>query len=198
MQTCLRTLLLPLAVAAAFAQPRPMPAPKLLKAPAEWRFESMPVPPGFAPDVALSGFEEARFAPGVFDNTSVNYFTYLLAIAANGNPTLDPPALKDFLEKYYRGLSVGLARRKGQSPDPAQMLAEVATAGSGRLTAAMVFFDSFTDGRKITLNIEARVFPQTAAKRTILLLLISSQPKAHAVWTTLREIADKLDFAPEP
>ncbi|MEI9895532.1 MAG: EF-hand domain-containing protein [Chthoniobacter sp.] len=43
------------------------PTPKnavVLKEPADWRLETMSVPPGFAPDVKLSGSEEIRFAPG--------------------------------------------------------------------------------------------------------------------------------------
>lgn len=186
-----------LALAAmAMAQPRPNMTPTILKGPADWRFERMPTPPGFAPDIKLTGFEEARFAPGMFDNSSPNYLTYALVISADGAPDLDSAALKDFLEKYYRGLSTGLGRRKGQSPDPAQMNAEVAKApsGKGRYNATVTFFDSFTDGRKVTLNVEARVVPQPAAKKTGLILLISPKPKDDAVWQTLREIDAKIDF----
>jgi hypothetical protein len=179
----------------AFAQPRRDMTPTILKGPAEWRFEKMPTPPQFAPDIKLQGFEEARFAPGMFDNASPNYLTYALIISADGAPDIDNAAIKDFLEKYYRGLSVGLGRRKGQSPDPAQMVAEVSAATEkNRRNATVVFFDSFTDGRKVTLNVEARIVPQSAAKKTGLVLLISPQPKSHAVWQTLREIDRTIDF----
>jgi hypothetical protein len=178
----------------AIAQPRPNMTPTILKGPADWRFEKMPTPPGFAPDIKLTGFEEARFAPGMFDTTSPNYFTYVLVISAEGAPDLDSAALKDFLEKYYRGLSVGLGRQKGLSPDPTQMIADVAPAASdkNRRTARVTFIDTFTDGRKTTLNIEARVVP--GSKKTGLVLLISPQPKDNAVWQTLREIDGKIDF----
>jgi hypothetical protein len=157
----------------------------------------MPTPPGFAPDIQLTGFEEARFAPGMFDNTSPNYFTYVLVISADGAPDLDNAALKDFLEKYYRGLSVGLGRQKGLSPDPAQMNAEIAPAqgDKSRRTAKVTFIDTFTDGRKVSLNVEAHVVTRPAAKKTGLILLISPQPKDHAVWQTLREIDSKIAFA---
>jgi len=178
------------------AQPQRSMTPSILKEPTAWRFESMPTPPQFAPDVKLTGFEECRFAPGMFDNTSPNYLTYVFIVSADGAPDIDSAALKDFLEKYYRGLSVGLGRRKGQSPDPAQMVADVSPAASGknRSNATVKFFDSFTDGRKVTLNIEARVVPQKAAGKTGLVLLVSPQPKSHAVWQTLHEIDGKIDF----
>jgi len=182
--------------ATAIAQPRRDMSPAILQGPADWRFEKMPTPPMFAPDIKLSGFEEARFAPGMFDNSSPNYFTYVLVISADGAPEIDGSALKDFLEKYYRGLSAGLGQRKGMKPDPGQMVAEVSRAESGkrRLNATVIFFDSFTDGRKITLNVEARVVPRPEAKKTGLVLLVSPKPKTDAVWQKLHEIDGQIDF----
>jgi hypothetical protein len=181
----------------ALAQGRPPMVPSILKEPADWRFEKMPIPPGFAPDVKLSGNEEVRFAPGVFDNTSPNYFTYVLVISAEGSPDLSAAGIKDFLERYYRGLSVGVGRGRGLSPDPAQMNAEVAPASGdakGRYTAKVIFFDSFTDGRKITLNIEAHVVPRQPSGKTYLTLLISTQPRDIAIWEKLRGIEGKLSL----
>jgi hypothetical protein len=177
----------------AIAQPPPQMSPTFLKSPADWRFERMPVPPGFAPDVKFSGFEEARFAPGMFDNTSQTYLTYVLSLSLDGPPQIDPPALKDFLEKYYRGLSLVLASRKGQSPDPAQMTADVTATASG-FNAKVIFFDSFTDGRKVALNLEIREVKRPAVARTGLVILISPQPTDHQVWQKLREIGAQITF----
>src|SRR5882672_10759329 len=41
----------------AFAQ-RQQPAPTVLKSPSDWRFERLTIPPGFAPDIKWTGFEE--------------------------------------------------------------------------------------------------------------------------------------------
>lgn len=100
----------------AIAQPRPDMTPTILKGPSDWRFEKMPTPPGFARDIKLTGYEEARFAPGMFDTSSPNYFTYALVFSVDGAQDLDSAALKDFLEKYYRGLSVGLGRQRDSRP----------------------------------------------------------------------------------
>jgi len=181
--------------AAALAQPPQRMIPRILKGPADWRFEGMPTPPMFAPDIQFTGFEEARFAPGMFDTSSPNYFTYVLIISADGSPNLDRAAVKDFLEKYYRGLSAGVGRQKGLSPDRAQMVAEVAPASDpNRLNGKVIFFDTFNDGRKITLNFEGRIVPRPDAKKTGLVLLISPQPKDNGVWKTLREIDSTIDF----
>ena len=181
--------------AAALAQPPQRMTPRVLKGPAAWRFEGMPTPPGFAPDIQLTGFEEACFAPGMFDTSSSNYFTYVLIISADGSPNLDRAAIKDFLEKYYRGLSAGVGRQKGMSPDRAQMVAEVAAPEPNRLSGQVTFFDTFNDGRKITLHFEGRIVPRPEAKKTGLVLLISPQPKDNAVWQTLHEIDGTIDFS---
>ena len=165
----------------------------ILKEPAEWRLETMVIPPGFAPDVKLKGTEEIRFAPGMFDNQSDTYFTCVIAIVADGAPVLGAAEIKDFLEKYYRGLSTGRAQRTGLKVDPAQMNAVVNPVpdAEGRFVAQVDFFDSFSDGRKITLNVEAQTIPIAAKQQTCLLLLVSPTAKDNAAWQTLRGIGVK-------
>lgn len=194
-------LLAPLAVLYAAGPERPSRADAtatatILKEPADWRFEGMPLPPEFAPDIKLTGSEEIRFAPGMFDTGSSNYFTYVVAILADGVSDLGTADLKDFLEKYYSGLSTAVGRRKGLSPDPRQMRAVVNPAPSGpeakkRFAAQVIFFDCFSDGRKISLNVEALVIPRPASKQTCLILLVSPGSKDAPVWQTLREIGRK-------
>lgn len=172
------------------------PEPTLLKEPADWRFEAMAIPPGFAPDIKLTGREEIRFAPGMFDTRSSNYFSYVMVILAECAPELGAADLKDFLEKYYRGLSAAVGRGKGFSPDANQMKAVVnptpPSAESKKcFSAQVVFFDSFTDGRKITLNVEALVIPRPSSKQTCLLMMVSPSAKDAAVWQTLRDTGRK-------
>jgi hypothetical protein len=168
----------------------------VLKDPADWRFERLPIPPQFAPDIRITGFEEVRFAPGMFDTSSPNYFTYALVICAEGGPELDRAGVEDFLRKYFTGLSVGVGRGKGLKPDAAQMSAEVAGADAkNRYTAKVVFFDTFNDGRKVILNMEAHVVPRPEAKKTYLTLLVSPKGPESSVWPTLREIEKKLQFS---
>ena len=170
--------------------------PAILKEPADWRFEGMAIPPGFAPDVKLSGSEEIRFAPGMFDTRSSNYFTYVVVILADGAPELGAVEIKEFLEKYYRGLSTAVGRGKGLSPDAGQMKAVVTPSppspdAKKRFVAEVVFFDSFSDGRKINLHVEAVVVPRAASKQTCLIMLVSPSAKDAAAWQALREIGSK-------
>ena len=186
-----------LSLSPASAQPQrrgAMPAPTVLKEPTDWRFERLPMPPPFAPGVKLNGFEEARFAPGMFDTSSANYFTYVLVITADGDQGIDRACVQDFLEKYYRGLSVGVGRQKGLTPDPAQITADLSEAGTDRYKAKVTYFDTFNDGRKIVLNLEAHVVERPALKKTHLILLISPQPADAAVWQTMRGIDSRVSM----
>ena len=174
------------------------PAATILKEPADWRFERLPVPAPFAPDIKLTGFEEARFAAGMFDTSSPNYFTYVMVIAADGSPELGRSSIKEFLQKYYRGLSIGVGRGKGLTPDPAQMSAEVVPMSGederNRYTAKVAFFDTFNDGRKIMLNVEAHVISRPGAKKTYMSLLVSPLSRDSDVWQKLRGIERNIHF----
>jgi hypothetical protein len=75
------------------------------------------------------------------------------------------------------------------------MKAEVAPMQSGDgYTAKVVFFDTFNDGRKLTLNVEAHVISRSGSKRTYMTLLVSPQGRDSAIWQTLRGIEKNLHF----
>ena len=128
----------------------------------------MAVPPGFARDVKLRGKEEIRFAPGMFDHTKPDYFTCIIAITLDDERELAAADLQDFLEKYYGGLSLA---------DQAE-----------RFTAEIGFFDPFTDGRHITLHVEASQHRVPATKANGVILLVSPSAKDSEIWTNLRQI----------
>jgi HEAT repeat protein len=175
---------------------RQFATPTLLLAPVDWRFEAMPLPPRFAPKVKWTGFEEIRFAPGVFDNSSPNYFSYVIALSVNGTSAIDAAGIKDFLETYFRGLLPRVGQRKGLTVNASQIAAEIAPAQTkpktnARCQGTVAIIDTFTDGRKTTLNVEADVLPQEALKKTHVLLLLSPRARDSKIWKTLRGIRDK-------
>jgi hypothetical protein len=65
------------------------------------------------------------------------------------------------------------------------------TEASGKFNADMVFFDSFSAGRKVTLHIEAETIARPAMKRNFLILLVSPAAKDTDIWKNLREIGKK-------
>lgn len=186
----------------AFAQGRNV-TPTLLKGPENWRFEQLPIPPGFAPGIKWKGFEEARFAPGMFATGAENYFTYALAVSVEGTNTIQAAELKDFLDRYFSGLSITVGRRKELKPEPAEFGAEVKSvtsefSGLSRFTAKLPFFDTFNDGRKVLLNLEISVLPNADAAKTLVVLLISPQAAEAQVWSELRNMGQTVENAWSP
>lgn len=170
---------------------RVQPTPTMLPGPADWRFERLPIPPGFARDIPWTGYEEARFSPGMFDTNSTRHFTYALSICIDGTPEIQAKELKDFCDKYFRGLSTMVGRGKGMRPDPAVFNAEVTPRDkAGQFAAKMPFIDTFTDGRQILLNLEIDIRPQPDTKKTQIILLISPQAVDAEIWKQLRSIRD--------
>jgi hypothetical protein len=180
-------------------------SPTLLMEPYDWRFESMTLPPRFAPNVRLSGVEEIRFAPGVFDAKSPNYFTYIMALTVNGTEKVDDIVIKDFLEKYYRGLLPGVGKPKGISVLPSQITAKIApiklegenkndNKEKSRYQGRVSLIDTFTDGRDTKVNVEADVLQKPFSDKTYIILLLSPQALDSGVWSNLRAIRDKIDI----
>lgn len=169
-----------------------------LKGPANWRFERLTIPPGFAPTIKWTGVEEARFAPGMFDTKATNYFTYLLAVSVDVAAPIGAAELKEFLDKYYKGLSTAVGRGKGITPDAAFFDSKVTAnktepGATGRFTATVPFVDTFTDGRKITLHMEIAVVPDKAAKKTLLVMLTSPQAVDRPIWKELRALGQAVE-----
>jgi hypothetical protein len=193
----LKLLLLTFVFVLSFAVQAQDQTPSVLKGPADWRFEKLPIPPGFAPDIKLKGFEEARFAPEMFDIASSNYFTYAIVVTVDGTAEIGTADLKDFLDRYYRGLSLAVGRRKQLKPDVSQIDAVVTPSKSqpdakNKHDAKVPFFDTFNDGRKILLNMEISVTPKPDIKKTYIVLLISPQASNAAIWKKLHEIGNSL------
>lgn len=86
--------------------------------------------------------------------------------------------------------------RKGFTFDANEIRAELNAATEGtdakpRFAGHVVFFDSFSDGRKITLHVEATVISRTTATKACVLLLVSTREKTDRVRETLRAIGDQ-------
>ena len=53
----------------------------------------------------LKGFEEIRFAPGMFDAKSDSFFSYGFVLQCEPEPKLTDAVVKQELLTYYRGLA---------------------------------------------------------------------------------------------
>lgn len=180
-----------------FAQQK---TPVILKSPADWGFERMDFPLGFAPTINFKAFEEIRFAPGWMDTTSVNYFSYAYVVSIEGQKNFTKADIKDFLNKYYKGLCVAVGPPNKPKPDTSLVNAEVTEAAktdsssTAAFTATLPYFDTFTTGRKITLHLEIDCTVKASSNRTYLTVLVSASKDNKTVWDKLHEVKKGIVF----
>ncbi len=187
---------LTLVFAAIAAQPQPKLQSELLPpTPDDWRFERIDFPLPFAPELKYQGFEELRFAPGMFKPESETYFTYIFAMKITGDATLEAAALQTLLETYFRGLCGAVAKDKKLEIDTSKISAQVRadqtedkSARQFRATAEIV--DAFVTGKPLTLNVEMMVIDVSQSDRRIFAAL-SSKPVDSPIGKQLRTFKDQ-------
>src|SRR4051812_33473109 len=86
-------------------------------APKDWKQETIQFPLDFAPDIDYQGFEELRFAPGMFNRSADTYFSYTFFWWLKGRPPITAANLADTLTKYFRGLCKEVAKGRGLNID---------------------------------------------------------------------------------
>lgn len=181
---------------ALFALPLATAPDELLPAtPDGWRYERLDFPLSFAPDLGLAGFEELRFAPGMFDAESESYWSYALAVRLDGAPEVDAEFLQTFLEGYYRGLCEAVGEDRGLELDYSGFAVALETDVAG-FRATIDLIDTFVTAEPIRVEVLLRVHPRHDA--TEILGLASPSPQDAAVWDELRGIEERWREARPP
>lgn len=165
---------------------------RLLDAPAGWTIEQIPLPPGFAPSLGLTGLEDVRFAPGWSAPGSPEFWTYKFAWEIAEDPRLDEERLALMLETYYDGLSRAVSQRGDSLQAPAAVFVRDGDDYRGRLR----IYDAFATNRWIHLN--ARVKSSKRGGKHLLVFELSPQRFGHEVWRKLASIRVDGSNAPPP
>lgn len=165
----------------------------ILNSPTEWKFEKIDFPPEFAPDLNYEGLEEIRFAPGMFDAASESYFTYAFVVAIDNMDKFQQSEMMGFLYKYYRGLCKAVAEDKKMEVDVSKIFATVRmydTSNKFRqdYKAQVNFFDAFTNGQEVKLNMDIQVFRKKKCQKIFIVALVSPKLFNEPLWTELYQI----------
>lgn len=196
MTTICLSLILSIFAADPPAQPKLQPPSELLPpTPADWRFERIDFPLSFAPELKYEGFEELRFAPGMFKADSETYFTYIFAMKITSEVTLDAAAIQSMLETYYRGLCRAVGKDSKFEMDLSKISAKVqadqaGAKGAKPFRAAVEAFDPFVTGKPLTLNMEIVVIDASPNDHRIF-AAVSPKPGDSPEWKTLRTMKDQ-------
>ena len=171
----------------------PQVASELLpKALPDWRYERLEFPLAFAPELKYDGFEELLFAPGMFNERSDTYFTYIFAIKITNEAKFDAASLKSFLEKYYKGLCRSVAEGTEFDIDVSKVSADVRedhyeAKDLRHFTATLDSFDPFVTGGPLKLNMEI-ILHQPSSTDHRIFAAVSPKPLESAVWKILRKL----------
>lgn len=85
--------------------------------PEGWSQERIELPPSFAPAMSLKGFEEIRFAPGMFQPDSDSFFSYVIILYLPDAAVPATDVLTREIMAYYRGLAGAVAKGRGRMID---------------------------------------------------------------------------------
>ncbi|MFP2997666.1 hypothetical protein ABN763_17245 [Spongiivirga sp. MCCC 1A20706] len=167
--------------------------PTYLLGPENWRFERIDLPLPFASQIAHKGFEELRFAPGMFNVDAETYFTYVFLIEIQDNPKFLEKDLKALLVAYYKGLCKAVASSKKFDIDYEEIEVNLKHTKSKnkfstKYDANVVFFDTFNDGRRLLLKMDIEVISNKKENKSHIIALVSPKSKPDLVWTRLEKV----------
>lgn len=170
--------------------------------PEGWRTETLALPTGFAKDMKLTGFEEVRFAPGMFQPKADDFFTYCFVFCLpNQNPP-DRKTIRTELLKYYRGLAVAVTRRSGidVKPDSFSLKITPVKDAESKSTAVMEWIEPFATRKPQMLHLEIETVPEKSIQGCLLKIAVSPQPHDSAVWKPMRKLLKeaKVTIAAKP
>lgn len=177
-----------LAPSANFAQEVELPFS--MPIPTGWRTETLPFPLEFAPDLPYSGLEELRFAPGMFEETSEELWSYAFVWWIGEAEPVDAASLTLHLEAYFRGLAHAVGESRGFEVGNATFGAEIEDHGDGRFAGHAETFDAFVTRGQMNLKLRGRVLECPSQASRAVLFSLSPQPFEHPIWRTLDSITD--------
>ncbi len=176
-------------------------APKVtiqLKAPEKWQGETIALPPGFARDMAIKGVEVIRFAPGMFNPQSEDFFSYALVFWLPESKPLAQKQLNDEFLKYYRGLATAVARGGKLSVDPKDFKLKLMPVEKRphSYRAELEWAEPFRTRQAQTLRFAISSTESAEHNGLLLSIAASPQPHDHAIWKQLETVLKSAKFVP--
>ena len=161
-----------------------------METPKGWRTETLSLPTGFAKDMKLTGFEEVRFAPGMFRPDAEDFFTYCFVFCLPDQSPPNPKVLTEELLKYYRGLAVAVTRRSGIDVKSASFTLKITPVKESKTKsrAVMTWIEPFATRKPQTLNLEIESVLDNSVKGCLLKIAVSPKPRDGNVWKPMRKL----------
>jgi len=164
-----------------------------IKAPTNWKGETISLPPKFAPDMKLDGIEVIRFAPGMFDAKSDSFFSYVFVFQVESEQELTQKVLQQEILVYYRGLAVTVLKDRNVDVDPISYTLKL-EKGKASLSGAKMYegdldwLEPFVTQKPQTLHLELEAWQDAKSKRNFVFVCASPKNTTEAIWKEMRSI----------
>jgi len=161
-----------------------------IETPKGWRTETLSLPTSFAKDMKLTGFEEVRFAPGMFRPDAEDFFTYCFVFCLPNQTPPNQKVLTEELLKYYRGLAVAVTKRSGIDVKPASFTLKITPVKDSKTKsrAVMTWVEPFATRKSQTLILEIESIVDSSIKGCVLKIAVSPKPHDGDVWKPMRKL----------
>lgn len=151
-----------------------------------WRFEPIPFPLSFAPNIPLTGLEELLFMPGMFKTGEPDFFSYVFMWDIEGNTQINSQDLNHWFKLYFAGLSAAVMETK-------EDLTSVTTnlmVNNYSFSGLVDWIEPFSTKSEQTLHVLGK---QVLCKnhRLQVMVWISPKPGTDAVWQKLQSVEPK-------
>lgn len=193
LRSSLVLLLLCAAVAAPSTAQDPVEVPFFLPTPEGWRTETIPFPLEFAPDLEYEGLEELRFAPGMFQEGSSDFWSYAFVWWVPEGTGFETERLQKDLERYFQGLTTAVAEARDFDPgepdyDVQLELTESSTLDHPQWEGTAATYDVFVTRKPIQLDVRMDIIPCPLQGHVAAIFQLSPQPRDHSIWEVLESL----------
>jgi hypothetical protein len=167
--------------------------PFFLPTPEGWRTETIPFPLEFAPELEYEGLEELRFSPGMFQEGSDDFWSYVFIWWVPEGTLFDTEELQVELEQYFRGLTVAVARARDFDPGEPKFEVHLEATDSStpehlQLEGTAATYDVFVTRKPIRLGVRIDFIPCPSQGQVAAFFQLSPQPSSESIWEVMDTI----------
>lgn len=158
----------------------------------DWKEERIDFPLSFASELPYEGYEILRFAPGMYDEKSEEFFTYAFVMNLKGAGKLEALDLQQLLLTYFKGLMKVVSQAKSkanQEPSQPIDLDSFRVRVENRNSRFFVYVDMIdafvtNEGIELFMDIDQSVKGQDSCLR----IVASPQKTNHPIWQDLENV----------
>jgi hypothetical protein len=171
----------------------PVEVPFFLPTPEGWRTETIPFPLEFAPELEYEGLAELRFSPGMFQEGSSDFWSYVFVWWVPEGTGFETEWLQGDLERYFRGLTTAVADAREFDPgkpdyDVRLKPTESSTPDHPQWDGTAATYDVFVTRKPIRLNVRIDLVPCSSQGRVAAIFQLSPQPHDNTIWEVLNNL----------